>query len=224
MKFLVIFDLDGTLAKSKAALDPEMAMLLGRLLQHVKVAVISGGAWTQFQKQVLARLRPSTRLERLSILPTSGTQFYAYDRAWRQLYSEDFTREEKSKIVRALERALAQSGFHEARRWGEVIQDRGSQITFSALGQEAPSSEKRNWDPDFVKRKRIQARLKPLIPEFSVQLGGSTSIDITKPGIDKGYGVRKLRDTLGIPFADMLFVGDAISRGQRLSGEGGGGR
>ena len=49
------------------------------------------------------------------------------------------------------------------------------------------------WDPDFSKRKKIQAILEKTIPEFSVRLGGSTSVDVTKPGIDKAYGIRKLR-------------------------------
>ena len=73
--------------------------------------------------------------------------------------------------------------------WGEVIEDRGSQITFSALGQQAPLAEKEKWDPDFAKRKKIKALVDPLIPEFSVRLGGATSIDVTKPGIDKAYGI-----------------------------------
>jgi len=59
MKDLVIFDLDGTLAPSKSSLDEEMAGLLGRLVAIVKVAIISGGALAQFEKQVLAFL-PTT--------------------------------------------------------------------------------------------------------------------------------------------------------------------
>lgn len=44
-------------------------------------------------------------------------------------------------------------------------------------------------------------------------LGGTTSIDVTKPGIDKGYGIGKLRDVLGIGIDEMIFVGDALSPG-----------
>jgi phosphomannomutase len=56
MKKLIVFDLDGTLAKSKSSLDAEMSTLLSALLGVVKVAVISGGNWTQFQKQLLSLL------------------------------------------------------------------------------------------------------------------------------------------------------------------------
>jgi hypothetical protein len=129
------------------------------------------------------------------------------------LYSEDFTPDQKHKIIGALNTALDRSGIKTDRHWGEVIEDRGSQITFSALGQEAPLDQKKVWDPDFKKREKIKAILDPLIPEFSVNLGGATSIDVTKHGIDKAYGIRKLRDTLGIPIDDMIFVGDAIFPG-----------
>ena len=213
MKTLVIFDLDGTLAESKLPVDAEMATLLVRLLEVVKVAVISGGAWPQFEKQVLSHLPHDERLKDLSILPTCGTKFYRYDGAWQKLYSEDFSTDEKEKIISGLNKAIDQSGFRAGKHWGELIEDRGSQITFSALGQEAPLDEKKKWDPDFKKREKIKEILKPLIPAFSIQLGGSTSIDVTRPGIDKAYGVKKLHEILGVAIRDMIFVGDAIFPG-----------
>jgi phosphomannomutase len=213
MKSLIIFDLDGTLAKSKLPIDTEIAALITRLLEVVKVAVISGGAWPQFQKQVLSHLPRDERLKSLSILPTCGTKFYRYDGAWEQLYSEDFSDKDKKRIIDALNKALDLSGFRVEKHWGDLIEDRGSQITFSALGQEAPLEEKKKWDPDFAKRKKIKEILKPLISEFSIQLGGSTSIDVTRPGIDKAYGVKKLNEILSVAIRDMIFVGDALFPG-----------
>lgn len=213
MKRLIVFDLDGTLAESKSALDAEMAALLAELLAIVKVGVISGGNWPQFEKQLLFNLPHDARLKNLSLLPTCGTKFYRYDSGWKQLYSEDFTAVEKEKIVRSLKQVMAASGFEIHQTWGEVIEDRGSQITFSALGQQAPIEEKRTWDADFAKRQRMKSMLDKLIPEFSVRLGGTTSVDVTKPGIDKAYGIRKLHDTLGIALQEMIFVGDALFPG-----------
>ena len=213
MKKLVVFDLDGTLAASKSPVDDEMATLLYELLQVVRVAIISGGAWPQFQQQVLARFPSGNRLQRLSILPTCGTQFYEYTGEWKLRYAEDFTEEEKKKITSALNKAVDTLGYRAARLWGEAIEDRGSQITFSALGQQAPLEEKEKWDPDFAKRKEIKTLLSKTIPEFSIHLGGTTSVDITKPGIDKAYGIRKLKDILNIPLSEMLFAGDAIFPG-----------
>ena len=213
MKKLVVFDLDGTLAESKSSIDAEMAALLDKLLGFIKVAIISGGNWPQFQKQVLSHLTNDQRLKKLSLLPTCGTRFYKYDQGWDKIYAEDFTAEQKRKIVSSLNKAIEQSGQKAEKVWGEVIEDRGSQITFSALGQEAPLSEKVKWDSDFTKRKKMKAILDTLIPEFSVRLGGATSIDVTKLGIDKAYGIRKLRDILGIAIHEMIFIGDALFPG-----------
>src|SRR5277367_5731400 len=103
MKQLIVFDLDGTLAESKSSIDAEMAKLLNTLLGIVKVSVISGGAWQQFEKQVLAHLSHDERLKNLSLLPTCGTKFYKYDSKWELLYSEDFTDAEKQKIISLLQ-------------------------------------------------------------------------------------------------------------------------
>lgn len=214
MKTLIVFDLDGTLAESKSPLDAEMAVLIRRLLEVIKVAVISGGAWPQFETQLLSNLPDDDRLNELSLLPTCGTKFYRRRNGrWQGLYSENFDPGEKAKIIRALDQALELSGFKAGRSWGDVIEDRDSQITLSALGQQAPLDEKKKWDPDFKKREKIKTILAPLIPEFSILLGGATSIDVTRPGIDKAYGIEKLRKTLGIAIEDMIFVGDALFPG-----------
>jgi phosphomannomutase len=142
LKKLVVFDLDGTLAESKSPLDAEMAALLHNLLGVVKVAVISAGDWPQFEKQLLYNRPRDELLVDLSLLPTCGTKFFQYSGRWKKLYSEDFTADEKEKIVSSLNKAVAVAGFEVEKSWGEVIEDRGSQITFSALGQQAP------WNTD----------------------------------------------------------------------------
>jgi len=76
-----------------------------------------------------------------------------------------------------------------------VIEDRGSQVTFSALGQQAPLAEKESGIR-FAKRKKITAILKPLSRSSPSAWAVATSIDVTKPGIDKAYGIGKLKDTL----------------------------
>ena len=210
LKKLIVFDLDGTLAESKSALDPEMSVLLRDLLSIVKVAVISGGDWPQFEGQLLSNLPRDERLLNLFLLPTCGTKFYQYSGSWEKLYEEDFTGDERAKILNCLNMAIEEAGYRVARTWGDAIEDRGSQITFSALGQQAPLEEKNKWDPDHAKRKNIKAILDGSIPEFSVRIGGSTSIDITKAGIDKAYGIRKLKDLLNISLQEMIFIGDAL--------------
>jgi phosphomannomutase len=213
MKKLIVFDLDGTLAESKAAIDPAMAQRLATLLTVAKAAIISGGDWPQFQKQVLAHLPKKAHLKNLFILPTCGTKFYQYKSGWKQLYAENFSDKQKQKIITSLNQAVEDSGYKAKKTWGETVEDRGSQITYSGLGQAAPLPEKSNWDPDFSKRKKIKKELDKMIPEFAINLGGATSVDITKKGIDKKYGMHKLRDVLGIAISEMIFIGDAIFPG-----------
>jgi HAD superfamily hydrolase (TIGR01484 family) len=213
MKKLIVFDLDGTLAPSKSSLAPQTAALLHDLLGIIKVAVISGGAWEQFESQLLADLPQDGRLANLSLLPTCGTKFFQYQGKWTLLYSEDLTAEQIKKITDSLDKAVREAGFHAGKVWGEVIENRGSQVTFSALGQQAPLSEKEKWDPDFAKRKKITAILETLIAEFSIRMGGATSIDVTRPGIDKAYGIGKLRDTLHVSLKEMVYIGDALFPG-----------
>ena len=214
MKKLIVFDLDGTLAESKAAIDKDISVRLAALLTVAKVAVISGGDWPQFEKQVISNLPKDSKFKNLSILPTCGTKFYQYKKSgWKQLYAENFTDTEKQKIIASLNKAVDESGFKAKKVWGETIEDRGSQVTYSGLGQQAPLNEKVKWDPDFAKRNKIKKLLDKMIPEFAVNLGGATSIDITKKGIDKKYGIHKLRDVLDIKIKEMVFIGDAIFPG-----------
>lgn len=214
MKQLIAFDLDGTLAESKQRIGEEMAGLLAALLDKVAVAVISGGDWPQFETQVVAALPADAQVERLFIMPTTGTKLYRHtDGAWHAIYAETFAPEQRDHIVEALVEATKEAGFGDERIWGERVEDRGSQITFSGLGQEAPLDAKKAWDPDFVKRKAMQVILRRELPDLSVNIGGSTSLDVTHKDIDKAYAMRRLAEHSGIATADMLFLGDAIYPG-----------
>ena len=214
MKKLIAFDLDGTLAESKQRIGDEMAGLLAQLLDHAAVAIISGGDWPQFEKQVIAAMPRDAALERFFIMPTTGTKLYRFaEGAWSPVYAENFAPDERDHILKALDDATREAGFADDRIWGERVEDRGSQITFSGLGQEAPLDAKKAWDPDFAKRKAMQQILRAALPDLSVNIGGSTSLDITHAGIDKAYAMRKLADQSGIATTDMLFLGDAIYPG-----------
>ena len=214
MKKLVAFDLDNTLAASKQALEPFMQEALADLLGVADVAIISGGDWPQFEKQVASRLPARANIDRLWLLPTTGTKLYKHDgQGWHALYAELFDDALKQKILRAFDESLAATGFVPEQTWGERVEDRGSQITFSALGQQAPLDAKEHWDPDFAKRKVIQADLQQRLPGLSINMGGATSIDVTREGVDKAYGLRKLSEVSGFPLDSFLFMGDAIFPG-----------
>ncbi|WP_144797602.1 HAD-IIB family hydrolase [Microbacterium paludicola] len=213
---LVAFDLDDTLAPSKSAIDPRIASQLRSLLRLVDVAIISGGNEDQFRSQVVDRLgdADAVELSRLHLLPTCGTRYLRHDGSdFVAIYAHDLSEEEKTSALRALREEAERLGLWEADPWGEILEDRGSQITFSALGQQAPGTAKHAWDPDGAKRLTLRDAVAARLPGLEVRAGGSTSIDITRAGIDKAYGMTSLAEHTGIPLADMLFFGDRLDEG-----------
>lgn len=208
----VVFDLDDTLAPSKSAMDPAMGRALSRLLDRVEVCIISGGRFEQFEAQALHGFEASDEAKRrLHLMPTCGTRYYLWvDGGWALQYAEDLTDDEKSRSIAALEKGAKQLGLWAPGRWGDIIEDRGSQITFSALGQRAPVEAKMAWDPDGAKKRALGAYVSDRLPDLEVRGGGSTSIDITRKGIDKAYGVAKLLDRLDATVDELLFVGDRL--------------
>lgn len=217
MKKVIAFDLDDTLAITKSAISDRMAELLALLLETYQVCIISGGRFEQFQKQVINNLQIEHHfLLNLHIMPTCGTRYYRFDDIngeWKQIYAEDIPDKDKQRIIDALTSAAKQTGYLEEKPYGEIVEDRGSQITFSACGQEAPPDIKYDWDPDQNKRFKIRDKVAGIITDYEVRIGGTTSIDVTKPGIDKAYGMEKLMDVLEIGKDDILFVGDKLDEG-----------
>ena len=210
---LVAFDLDDTLAPSKSAIDPRMLDLLEQLLARVEVCVISGGNFEQFDAQLLSGLGHLSEetLAGLHLLPTCGTQYYRrVEGEWRASYREDLSDDQKARAIEALVTTAQALGYWESETWGEIIEDRGSQITFSALGQQAPVDAKKAWDPTGEKKNALRSAVAELLPDLEVRSGGSTSVDITRKGIDKAYGMRKLAEQTGVTLDEMLFVGDRL--------------
>jgi phosphomannomutase len=214
---LVAFDLDDTLAPSKSPVDPRMAELFVRLVDRVEVCVISGGQFEQFRTQLLAHLPfpPGASRERLHLLPTCGTQYFRFDGTdWARVYIEALSPDERESAFAILEEEARRLGLWEpangTETWGPVLEDRGSQVTFSALGQAAPVAAKKAWDPSGARKNGLRTAVAARLPGLEVRSGGSTSIDITRRGIDKAYGMRRLAALTGIGFDDMLFVGDRL--------------
>lgn len=217
MPQLVIFDMDGTLARSKEPIEQTMAALLAALLLRTRVAIISGGEFARFSIQVIERLPRSIPLSHLFILPTSGAQLYEWrDDAWQRVYEERISENDVPAIEDAIRTACKETGLVDfsASSYGERIEYRGGQVTLSALGQAAPIEVKEAWDRDKKKRHALREAIARLLPRgFTVTVGGKSSIDITKEGVDKAYGIHQLSRRLSIPESAMLYVGDELETG-----------
>jgi HAD superfamily hydrolase (TIGR01484 family) len=214
----ILFDLDGTLAISKGAIDAEMASLVSKATQSLAIAIITGGTFNQIKKQVIDNLLPRAHLESLYILPTTGATMVAYQSAtntWDTVYQHRLSDAQKKRIITGINNALAKASFtiNPDDIKGEQIEDRQSQITFSALGQEQLPEIKKAWDPDYRKRRELVELLSELNDTCSVNYGGTTSIDITLAGIDKAFGIQQFYKHTEYDMSTGLFVGDEIKEG-----------
>ncbi len=214
-KKMIVCDLDGTLTESKLGVTREMSENIKKLVKYLPLAVIGGGTYKQFTEQFAAGIGTEEKtLSRIYLFPTCATRFYKYSvNTWKEIYAETLTEEEKKKIVNAINTALNMTNIKPTQLFGDIIEDRGTQITYSGLGQKAPIELKIVWDKTLEKRQKIKRILETLIPEFEITIGGTTSIDITRKGIDKAYGIRKICEYFNYEIKDLLFFGDAIFEG-----------
>lgn len=217
MKKVLAFDLDDTLAISKTPISDAMAETLSELLDFYDICIISGGKYELFQNQVIDRLHlTDEKYNRLHLMPTCGTRYYRFNtetEEWELQYAEDLSEEEKKHIIEVLEASAKELGLWPENPAGEVIEDRNSQITLSALGQESTTEDKYAWDPDGTKKMAIRDLAAKSLPDLEVRAAGTTSIDVTKKGIDKAHGMRKLMEALGINKEDILYFGDKLQEG-----------
>lgn len=211
-KKLIALDVDGTLSKSRSPISKEMAEALKKLLEIKQVAIITGGAFADIKKQILDEIGENEeRNKNLTLLPTNGGGLWLFDRKWQEISVHKLTTEEKEKVIRAIEEVdKLDPELRNNESYGREIQDRESEITYSALGDRAPIELKHAWDPDFKKRISLQEQLIKRLPEFEVKIGGTTSIDITPKGMDKAYAINKLLDYFKLDKKDILFLGDAL--------------
>lgn len=217
MKKVIAFDLDDTLAVTKSPVSDRMSQLLIKLLNKFEVCIISGGNFDQFKKQIVDRLEANnTLLRKLHLMPTCGTRYYRFDDTegiWKLQYAEDLSSAQKHQIIKSLTDGAKQLGLWEKNPKGKIIEDRGSQITFSALGQQALAEDKYSWDPDGHKKQALRNLVASQLPDLEVRTGGTTSIDVTRIGIDKAYGMDKLMAILELVNDEVLFIGDNLEEG-----------
>ena len=224
MKKVLSFDVDQTLNVAKTPIPDEIAdLLIGCLKAGLKICPISGQKFDQFLIQIVDRLveRGATKeeLANLHLFVAQGTQYYRFNAEkndWDQVYSFPLTDEQVAKITQAIETAAKELNFWEEDKLqpgDEIIENRLSQVTFSALGQKAGTKEKYAWDPDCKKREAIVKRAKELAPEFDYEIGGTTSINAITPGMNKVFGMTHLLEELKVTKEDVLYFGDMTQPG-----------
>ena len=221
MKKVLAFDVDQTLNIAKTPIPDEIADLLTQCLDHFEICPISGQKFDQFLYQIVDRLKDAKpeQLQHLHLFVAQGTQYYRYNvkkQDWDQVYNYPLTDAQVKKITEAIETAAKELGYWEQDKVAEgdeIIENRLSQVTFSALGQKAGTEEKYAWDPNCKKREKIVARAKELAPEFDYEIGGTTSINAVTPGMNKVFGMTHLLEELKVNKEDILYFGDMTQPG-----------
>ena len=218
MKKILAFDSDDTIVVSKMAATERMAALLAEAMRYYDICIISGTGFDEtIYPNTVRQIEQidGVDLSRLHIMPTCGTRYYRHhDGEWKLQYQEDLTEEQKQRIFAAIETSAKQLDMWVANPAGEIIEDRLSQVTYSALGQQATAADKYAWaEANVEKRRQLNEAVKALLPEFEVRTAGTTSLDITKPGVDKAYGMQKLLEATGCTKEEVLFFGDKLEEG-----------
>ncbi|MDO4747022.1 MAG: HAD-IIB family hydrolase [Candidatus Saccharibacteria bacterium] len=221
MKKVLAFDIDQTLNVAKTPITDDIAELLIKCLDHFEICPISGQKFDQFLVQIVNRLEDNgvtpEQLTHLHLFVAQGTQYYRFDgKDWQQIYNYPLTDEQVRKISETIERAARELGYWEEDKLqagDEIIENRLSQVTFSALGQKAGTEAKYAWDPDHKKREQIVALCKKYSPEFDYEIGGTTSINAITPGMNKVFGMTHLLEELKVTKEDILYFGDMTQPG-----------
>jgi uncharacterized protein YajQ (UPF0234 family) len=115
-----------------------------------------------------------------------GGLCYTFDtesKVWKQIYDEALSEAERAEIISAFDYAMAKSGVDLSNPFGQIIEDRETQITFSGRGQDAPADVKASWDIERTKRAKIVELLREKIPQYEFHVNGSSSIDVTRVGL-----------------------------------------
>ena len=221
MKKVLSFDIDQTLNIAKTPIPDEIADLLKECLHYFEICPISGQKFDQFLIQIVNQLKDPTpeELSHLHLFVAQGTQYYRFSKEkndWELVYNYPLTDEQVAKISETIERSARELGYWEEdklKEGDEIIENRLSQVTFSALGQKAGTEEKYAWDPDCKKREKIVAKCKEYAPEFDYEIGGTTSINAITPGMNKEFGMTHLLEELKVDKKDVLYFGDMTQPG-----------
>ncbi len=208
-KKVIIADVDETICESCQQISKEMAEQINSLIKKgYKFAFVSGTEFKNLQGMLSSRLS-----EEHHLLCTTGTNYVKVSKGNSQIiYNHPLSSEEKKEIILAIENAVRHFNIISMTTKEDQIQDRDSLIALSAIGRNAPSELKAAFDPEGEKRKIwiefLQQELGTEKYEFNI--GGTTTIDITRKGLDKEWAIREFARYHNILFGNILFFGDKI--------------
>jgi HAD superfamily hydrolase (TIGR01484 family) len=208
---VIFFDQDDTLCPAKNKADKEMILLFEELLNKYRVVITSWWMFKNINYQILSELSENAKLENLVLFPTCAAKMFEYKWwEWDEKYAMNLTIDEVNRIENVFHNAIKELELVPNEIWWDILENRWTQITYSALWQEAPLGKKKIWDTNKEKRLKIISHIKNDLEGFSIWIWGTTSIDIVKNWVDKSYGVNKTMELYNIRKEEILYVWDAL--------------
>ena len=211
-KKVIVADVDDTICDSCLVITVEMAEQISKMIrQGYEFAFISGTKSEDLQKMISSRVK-----EKHHLLATTGTNYAIVEGdSVNVVYNYSFNAEEKKEIFAALDKVVEYFGIKPMTTKEDQIQDRDSQITLSAIGRNAPIEVKKKYDVSGEKRKVWVEFLKKYLDEskYELKIGGTTSIDITRKGLDKEWGIMAFAQYHNLSLNSIIFFGDKIYSG-----------
>ncbi len=207
----IFFDLDDTLTPSRSPMSAGHTPVFVELCDRKDVIVISGAQESQMDKQL-----PQECAGHLYRLTQNGNHAVAPDGSL--LWSERFSNEQEEAVYAFIKQVHDEIALT-VKDEQNLVEHRGSQISYSLIGHDEAREIKKAFDPDASKRKAILAdhaadveRLRTLGIEITA--GGTTCLDIFLLGKNKGFHVANLIEKMGWKREDCVYVGDAIEPGR----------
>ncbi len=207
-KFLA-FDVDDTVTNSCTPLSNDMAETLNKLKENL--IFISGTPAPELKRMISSKLNREHHL-----LANTGTHYILISpNEEKEIHNKILDTNDKEKIISALKKLKKEHSLFPLTSEEDQIQDRGSQITFSILGRNAPKEKKATYDQDRTKRIKFILFLRKILEneKYELTIGGTTSIDITTKGNKKGDSLEKFIKIHSLSKKDILFFGDQLRPG-----------
>ncbi len=211
-KKVIIADVDETICEPAQEINLRLAEKINGLIEKgMTFAFISGTHLVELQRMISAHL-----VEEHHLLAGTGTVYSIQKNGFSTLiHNYQLTAVEKAEIMAVFEKLIMEYQLHPLTSKEDQLQDRESQIAFSALGRHAPLELKRRFDP--VGEKRIQwiKFLRQYLDEnkYEIALGGTTTLDVTRKGLDKEWAIREFLKINNLSPEDVIFIGDKLYPG-----------
>lgn len=223
---LVVADMDDTMTDAGHLIKQPCAEAVADVAERgMTFATLTSSSWPAVQRQLLDAINADRDLQkrfrrlyrRMPILVNQGSMEYQWrDGTYRQHFSLTLRRHFGPKNLASLMMTLVQAvkRFSIKSTAGELIEDRGTQLTLYVLGIGATREQKIEYfgrygrGPRLEYARWINDRLHEQGIPAHASVGGQSSIDVAPVGVNKGFGICRLAKSLDRDLRTVIYFAD----------------